>query len=243
MSIRHAILGLLSEQQMHGYRLKGVFAERVSPLWGLTTGQVYQSLAALERTGLVESRGERAGRRPARRVYAVTERGRAELDAWLQRPPSSASRPFREDLLIRLLFLRSGDTKALLESLARQEHEATLDLARVARLRSDPSAPDAIDVAGAFLDGMTHHLDADLKLLQRCREEVERWVEAREQDTIRDTLSVGRGADACAEGNGVAVVAITTCAVRPPTAQRIRRASANLTRDPEARQLRGRAAP
>jgi DNA-binding PadR family transcriptional regulator len=200
MSIRHAILGLLSETPMHGYRLKEIFAKRVSPLWGLTTGQIYQSLATLERGGLLESRGERAGRRPTRRIYSVTERGRTEMAAWLAAAPSAWTRPFREDLLIRLMFLRKADVGALCQSLARQEHEATLLLARVTHLRSGAAhEATAIDVRGTFLDGMTHHLEADIRLLQRCREEVDRWAktdEARAPSTRRAISSDNEGARA-----------------------------------------------
>ena len=183
MSIRHAILGLLSEQPMHGYRLREAFAERVSPLWGLTTGQIYQSLAALERAGFLQSRGERADRRPARRIYSVTESGRRELSAWLGGAPSTWTRPFREDLLIRLMLLRDCDVGPLWQSLARQEHEAMLHIARVVHLRaSGPSPGTTLDVRSTFLDGMAHHLEADVKLLQRCREELEKWARARKLD-------------------------------------------------------------
>jgi len=183
MSIRHAILGLLSEQPMHGYRLREAFAERVSPLWGLTTGQIYQSLATLERAGFLQSRGERAGRRPARRIHSVTESGRCELSAWLGGAPSTWTRPFREDLLIRLMLLRDCDVGPLWQSLARQEHEAMLHLARVVHLRaSGPSRGTTLDVRSTFLDGMAHHLEADVKLLQHCREELEKWARARKLD-------------------------------------------------------------
>lgn len=177
MSIRHAILGLLAEQPMHGYRLKAVFAERMSPLWGLSTGQIYQCLGALEHAGFVESRGERVGNRPARRVYSVTERGRRELSGWLQDGCSVWVRPFREDLLIRLMLLREHEAETLLASLARQEHEIAVLLARVVHAKAArPRRGPTVDVRTAFLEGMTHHLEADLKLLRSCREETVRWA-------------------------------------------------------------------
>jgi DNA-binding PadR family transcriptional regulator len=180
MSIRHAILGLLAEQPMHGYRLKEAFDRRLSPLWGLTTGQVYQSLQALERAGLVASRGERVGRRPARRVYSVTADGRRELDLWLRETPTVWVRPFREEILIRLMLLREPDAAPLWQSLARQEHEVTLLLARVTRMRDElHGARSGVDLLATFLDGMTVHLEADIKSLQRFRAEIERWARRR----------------------------------------------------------------
>jgi PadR family transcriptional regulator AphA len=183
MSIRHAILGLLSEKPMHGYRLKEVFAQRVSSLWGLTTGQIYQSLAALEGAGFLESHGERMGRRPARHIYSVTERGRTELAAWLQKTPTAWIRPFRDDLLIRLMFLRPDDVDGLCGSLTQQEREAMLLLAKVTRLRDGAAVTSGtMNVRGMFLDGMTDNLEAHIKLLQGCREEVVRWARIAETD-------------------------------------------------------------
>lgn len=180
MSIRHAILGLLAEQPMHGYRIKEAFDGRVSPLWGLTTGQIYQSLAALERSVLVESRQERKGRRPARRVYSVTEAGRRELAGWLRRKPALKTRPYREELLIRLMMLREEEAPALWQSLRRQESEAATELLRIARLRNDPrEKAGALDLAGLFLDGMTYHLEADIKNLRRFLGEIEEWARQR----------------------------------------------------------------
>jgi hypothetical protein len=97
--------------------------------------------------------------------------------------PSTWARPFREDLLIRLMLLRDRDVGPLWQSLARQEHEAMLHLARVVHLRaSGPSHGTTLDVRSTFLDGMAHHLKADVKLLQRCREELEKWARARKLD-------------------------------------------------------------
>ena len=51
--VRYALLGLLREQADYGYRLKRRFDERVGSLWQLNIGQVYQTLSALKREGLV----------------------------------------------------------------------------------------------------------------------------------------------------------------------------------------------
>lgn len=176
MSIRHAILGLLAEQPMHGYRIKEAFDGRVSPLWGLTTGQIYQSLAALERSALVESRNERKGRRPARRVYSVTESGKRELTAWLRESPAAWVRPFREEILIRLMMLQADQAPELWRTLGHQELEAMALLMRVTRMCDEqPRTEAGINLTRVFLDGMAQHLEADIRNLQRFRCEIERW--------------------------------------------------------------------
>lgn len=174
MSIRYAILGLLAEQPMHGYRLKEVFDRRVSPLWGLTTGQIYQSLAVLERAALVESRGERKGRRPTRRVYSVTEAGKRDLSQWLQSPTTFA-RPFREEIVIRLMMLGGMQAGGLMQMLERQTDEAKELLAHVMRMRTQRQTDErGLDLPGVFLEGMTHHLEADIKNLELFRGEIAR---------------------------------------------------------------------
>jgi len=180
MSIKHAILGLISQQPMHGYRVKEAFDDRMSPLWGLTTGQIYQTLNALERAGFVESRGERVGSRPMRRIYSLTDAGRRELRKWLQGPRSRCVRSFRGELPIRLMLLRDDGVTAFCDVLARREHEVRHLHARVTRMpRPGSTAPDELDVVGVFLDAMAHELEAELKTVRRCREEVVKWVKAR----------------------------------------------------------------
>lgn len=180
MSIRHAILGILTERPMHGYGLKRAFDDRVSPLWGLSTGQIYQTLAALERSALVVGRGERRGRRVARRVYSVTESGRREFLSWLREEPAPIIRPFREDLMIRLMMIRRETAPQLRSTVDAYEHEARMLLHRIdeARLEDAPSA-STVDLRGVFLLGMQNYVKAEIEYLQSFRTEIDRWSSGR----------------------------------------------------------------
>ncbi len=55
VSVRHALLALLSEGPKYGLRLRQEFEERTGEVWPLNVGQVYITLQRLERDGLVES--------------------------------------------------------------------------------------------------------------------------------------------------------------------------------------------
>jgi hypothetical protein len=55
MSIRHALLALLSEGPKYGLQLRQEFESRTGEVWPLNVGQVYTTLQRLERDGLVES--------------------------------------------------------------------------------------------------------------------------------------------------------------------------------------------
>jgi len=194
MSTKYAVLGLLAEQPMHGYRLKDAFDERVGGLWGLTTGQIYQTLKQLERDGLLEARGERIGNRPARRIYSVTAQGTRALQAWLDETPAPWSRPFRAELLIRLLFLRPGDLTRVGRALDREEQEALHLRARIGHMSRDGRPAHGIDVLGLFLDGITHHLDADVTMLRRVRHAVIAW--GRAEGAYVSALETGAASEA-----------------------------------------------
>ena len=53
MSIRHALLALLSEGPKYGLQLRQEFESRTGEVWPLNVGQVYTTLGRLERDGLV----------------------------------------------------------------------------------------------------------------------------------------------------------------------------------------------
>ena len=55
MSVRHALLALLSEGPKYGLQLREEFEARTGEVWPLNVGQVYTTLQRLERDGLVES--------------------------------------------------------------------------------------------------------------------------------------------------------------------------------------------
>src|SRR5262249_19116910 len=92
VSVRHALLALLSEGPKHGQGLCEELAASTGEVRPLNAGQVPATLARLERDGLGEAGGTRAagGRRRDARTPAD---GAAELAAWLRTPPDLASPP------------------------------------------------------------------------------------------------------------------------------------------------------
>jgi DNA-binding PadR family transcriptional regulator len=99
MSVRHALLALLSEGPKYGLQLRHEFEARTGEVWPLNVGQVYTTLQRLERDGLVASDGEVDG---PQKGYSITHDGERELTEWLQTPPAVAQPP-RDELLIKIL--------------------------------------------------------------------------------------------------------------------------------------------
>lgn len=100
MSIRHALLALLSEGPKYGLQLRQEFEARTGEVWPLNVGQVYTTLQRLERDGMVESEGEAED--SPQKGFRITAEGEAELAAWLRTPPDLSSPP-RDELVIKIL--------------------------------------------------------------------------------------------------------------------------------------------
>ena len=99
MSVRYAMLALLSEGPRYGLQLREEFEARTGEVWPLNVGQVYTTLQRLERDGLVESEG--AGEGP-QKAFQISATGMAELGDWLRTPPDLSSPP-RDELVMKVL--------------------------------------------------------------------------------------------------------------------------------------------
>jgi DNA-binding PadR family transcriptional regulator len=99
VSVRHALLALLSEGPKYGLQLRQEFEARTGEVWPLNVGQVYTTLQRLERDGLVESDGSGDG---PQKGYRITDHGHQELLDWLQTPLHDVQPP-RDELLIKVL--------------------------------------------------------------------------------------------------------------------------------------------
>jgi PadR family transcriptional regulator PadR len=73
------ILAVLAHGPRHGYAIAREIEGRSREALRLGEGSLYPALRALEADGLVSSQWEPQETGPARRVYALTEAGRAEL--------------------------------------------------------------------------------------------------------------------------------------------------------------------
>jgi DNA-binding PadR family transcriptional regulator len=100
VSVRHALLALLSEGPKYGLQLRQEFEARTGEVWPLNVGQVYTTLQRLERDGFVQS--DDAGEEGPQKGFRITSEGEEELAAWLRTPPDLSSPP-RDELVIKML--------------------------------------------------------------------------------------------------------------------------------------------
>jgi DNA-binding PadR family transcriptional regulator len=72
--VRHAVLALLAEEPMHGYRIIHEIQERTQGAWTPNAGSVYPTLQLLADEGLIA-----AETTDGRKVWALTEAGRSAV--------------------------------------------------------------------------------------------------------------------------------------------------------------------
>jgi PadR family transcriptional regulator, regulatory protein AphA len=87
MSLDFALLGFLNYHPYSGYDLKKIFDTSVHHFWPADQSQIYRTLARLMEQGLAEMEKVPQADRPDRKVYHITEAGRAELLKFLAGPP------------------------------------------------------------------------------------------------------------------------------------------------------------
>jgi DNA-binding PadR family transcriptional regulator len=165
MSVRYALLALLEQGPRHGYGLKHEFETRLGQAWPLNVGQVYTTLARLERDGLVAPEPE-AGDDGERRAFRITGSGRAELAEWLSTPvPRHALA--RDELLVKVVAALEEGVEATVRVI-RAQRTATLELLQ-RHTRAKAEAVRRHDLPRLLaVDLLIAHAEADAAWLDRC---------------------------------------------------------------------------
>jgi DNA-binding PadR family transcriptional regulator len=128
-----AILGLLKEQDLHGYELKKRLAETLGVVSGVSFGSLYPALARLERAGAVHT-VESVGAGRSKKVYGITSRGDELFDELLVADSVAGddSRMFH----LRVAFARYLPSEARIGMLERRRAHLLDVLTRSGRNRS-----------------------------------------------------------------------------------------------------------
>lgn len=170
MSIRHGLLALLERGPMYGYQLRAAFEESTGGTWPLNIGQVYTTLARLERDGFVRSLPESDG---GQRPYELTDEGRVDLAVWFATPVSRTDRP-RDELAIKLA-LALTTPGVDVRSVVQTQRSATMrTLQEYTRLKSRADAPTDLSWR-LVLDSMLFQGEAELRWLDHCEASLVRY--------------------------------------------------------------------
>jgi DNA-binding PadR family transcriptional regulator len=162
MSVRHALLALLSEGPKYGLQLREEFEARTGEVWPLNVGQVYTTLQRLERDGLVESDG--AEDEGPQKGFRITASGEGELASWLRTPPDLSSPP-RDELVMKVLMAARISGVNVHEVIQAHRRYLVELMQQWTRIKEEESDSDL---------GLTLAVDAELFRL----DSVIRWLDA-----------------------------------------------------------------
>ena len=123
----YALLGLLARESLSGYDLARRMRAPIGFFWHARHSQIYPELARLEAEGLVVHELVAQSDRPDKKVYRVTEAGRAALRAWLAEPVEVPS--VRDELVLKAYSLWLSDPAAAVALFREHERRHTERLA------------------------------------------------------------------------------------------------------------------
>ncbi|HYH34544.1 MAG TPA: PadR family transcriptional regulator [Nocardioides sp.] len=199
MSVRQALLALLEQGPMYGYQLRSEFEQRTGATWPLNVGQVYTTLARLERDGLVEKAADGSSEEEGHVLYRVTDPGRAEVSAWFT-TPVPRTQPPRDELAIKLALavtVPGVDVGSVIQQQRSASMRALQDYTRLKRSDrlASPDAPE--DLAwGLVLDSLVFAAEAEIRWLDHCEARLRRAGELRAGPPTAAPRSADHGEEA-----------------------------------------------
>ncbi|WP_067565539.1 PadR family transcriptional regulator [Nocardia acidivorans] len=143
MALEHALLVSLTERASSGYDLARRFDKSIGFFWNATHQQIYRVLKRMEEQGWVTAEAVAQEGRPDKKVYTVSDAGRAELTRWIAEPGDMG--PLRNELGVKLRAASLGDIPAVAAEFQRHrdQHAHRLDLYRAFEKKDYP-APDQL---------------------------------------------------------------------------------------------------
>ena len=175
--MRELFLTLLANRSVHGYEirraLEGEFGDLLPPL---NAGQIYTTLARLERDGLVVGRDVAEDAR-GKRIYELTGEGRVALQRWIDAPVSGTR--LKDEFFMKFVVVAAAgraDPYQLLDAQRREYLRALRELDGIDGERTNGATAELL-VEGAIL-----HLKADMEWL----DVIEQRLPARNSHDQRD---------------------------------------------------------
>lgn len=99
---RYAILGMLLDGPCTGYEIKSLMNRSTVYFWRESDSTIYPMLKVLAKEGKALSKIVDVGKKK-KEVFSITEKGREEFKAWLERPTGSETP--RNEFLLKLFFV------------------------------------------------------------------------------------------------------------------------------------------
>jgi DNA-binding PadR family transcriptional regulator len=162
---QEVVLAMLAKEPSHGYQLRARLQQALGPTGdAMNAGQIYVTLARLEKAGLVTC--ERAAGlpdRPERKVHALTAAGQQRVTAWIADVTWHGAELAEFHLkLIAAAAAGLADPLAIIDAQRRELLRRLRDAQRAAMAQPDGSEP------ALLLEGIVLRLQADVHWLEAC---------------------------------------------------------------------------
>jgi DNA-binding PadR family transcriptional regulator len=165
--MRELFLTLLTDHGAYGYELGQTLEREFDHLLpALNAGQIYTTLARLERDGLIIGRDVAADTR-GKRVYTLTDTGRAVLAEWIETPVPGTG--LRDEFFMKLVLVAGAGLAEPRKLIERQRHEYLQSLRDFDDLL-ETRAKNA--TAELLIEGAILHLKADLAWLDLIEQRI-----------------------------------------------------------------------
>ncbi|WP_202710438.1 DUF4180 domain-containing protein [Sporosalibacterium faouarense] len=126
MSIKFAILGILSWKPSTGYELKKIFKDSTFMYWSGNNNQIYKALVQLQDKGFVSSEVFHQDGAPSKKTYKITDEGLNELKEWTMSSPEAPE--LKKTFLIQLAWSNVLSNQELNGLLTSYEEELKIQL-------------------------------------------------------------------------------------------------------------------
>jgi DNA-binding PadR family transcriptional regulator len=160
MNFQYALLGFLHQAPNYGYGLKKLYDQFFGDKKPVLSGQVYSTLARLERDRKIhEVHDTTASGGPERIKYQITDLGRIAFDKWLITPEAPTPQ-LTANLYLKtvMAILEHGDA-ALYLNMQRRAH--------IGRMRQLINQRRQASIADTLLiDHALFHIEADLRWIE-----------------------------------------------------------------------------
>jgi DNA-binding PadR family transcriptional regulator len=170
-----AVLAMLAKEPAYGYQLRARLRQALGPVGdAMNDGQIYVTLARLEKAGLVTAEQEPGlPDRPDRKVYALTTAGQHRVTEWLAEV--SWPKPDLAEFHLKLIAAAAAGLADPLTIVDRQRREL---LRRLRDAQRAALAEPEDSEAALLLEGIVLRMQADLAWLEACEEN---WANRRDK--------------------------------------------------------------
>jgi PadR family transcriptional regulator AphA len=169
MSDKHAILGLLNNNELYGYQIMKHLGD-IAPFWYIYPGNIYKALLSLKRNGLIETIKTEHTNGPDRKIYRITQKGKIEYNRWLCQPAQSPK--YRIEVLLKIWLAEKEGKFDVVEAQLlerRKQVQSWKD-----RLSKKKRSLNGSQVVSWTLENGLRHASADIDWVDFCLSELKK---------------------------------------------------------------------